>query len=116
MHNNELQSVQKIRNLVIAEGALPTIIFACKRGQSAHEIEINGEWHGAFTYYFNLIPGTSNITYKDGIKRINNLLKASGNEQISEIICREDVLEMKMNSTNIKGEKHCVMIFDMCRD
>ena len=58
MYNNELQSVQKVRDLVIEGGAIPTIIFACKKGQSAHEIEINGKWQGAFTYNYNLILST----------------------------------------------------------
>lgn len=115
MHNNELQSVQKVRDLVIAGGAVPTIIFACKKDQSAHEIEINDKWHGVFTYNYNKILGTPKLTYKSAIKKINELLKAAVKDQVCEIICREDVLDMEMNLEGIKGEKHCLMVFDMCR-
>ena len=115
MHNMELQSVQEVRNIVIAEGAVPTIIFACKKGQSAHEIEINGRWNGAFSYYYTCILGTPKLTYKDAISKINEHLIATVDNQMCEIVCREDVLEMEMNLDSIKGKKHCLMVFDMCR-
>lgn len=113
MHNLELQSISKIRNLVIASGAIPTIIFACKSGQSAKEIEINGRFNGAFSYYYNRMIDLPKLTFKDAISRINEQLIASVENQTSEIICREDVLEMEMKGIN--GEKHCLLVFDMCR-
>ena len=115
MFNNELESVKRVRDLVISNGGVPTIIFACKKGQSAHEIEINGKWQGAFTYNYNLILGIQKLTFKNAIKKINSLLKASVKDQICEIICREDILDMKMNLEGIKGVKHFLMVIDMCR-
>ncbi len=113
--NSELVSVQKLRNDVLSQGCLPTIIFACQRGCSSNEIEINGKWHGVFTYHYTEVLGMPNLTFRDGIRRINELIKARGIYQICEIICREDVLDMEMNLDSIKGEKHCIMTFDMCR-
>ena len=116
MYNNELLPVQKIRDLVVEGGAIPTIIFACKKGQRANEIEVNGRWNGAFTYIYTRISGITKLTFKDAISKINEHLIATFDDQICEIICREDVLEMEMNLKDIDGEKHCLMILDMCRD
>ena len=115
MHDNKLLSVGEVRDLVIAKGAVPTIIFACKKGQSAHEIEINGKWHGVFCHHYTEALGTPNLTYRKAIIRINELIKAHGITQICEIICRADILDKGMNMNNINRQKHVIMIYDMCR-
>ena len=113
-HNSELILVQKVRKQLLTKGFVPTIIFACKQGESSHEIEINGKCYGVFSYYYTEVLGIPKITYREAIKRINELIKTSGISQTCEIICRVDILDMEINN-KIEGQKHCSMTFDMCR-
>lgn len=120
-YDGELISVQNIRKNLLRKGILPTIIFACQAGKPAYSMsgELVENSGGVFTLsWLKVLEQNPNPTYRDLIVKVNTgITKEIANDgltQISEIICRKDVLDRRWMS-GMPKEKHFVMILDMCR-
>ena len=114
--DEELVSVQKRRAEVLQKGIVPTIIFACKRGQKAEERAINGKMRGVFSYcWTRLLASNPDVTFRDGVRLVNEVMKQKGLYQQSEIVCRSDILDMQVSACNIGDAAHVTMFLDMCR-
>lgn len=109
-------SVQKRRQEVLDQGAVPTILFACKSGEHAHERKIQGKIVGIFSHYFtSLLKNNPDVTYRDAIRLVNQTMKEEGIKQNCEVVCRTDVLDMKILNSSLSDAAHITMLFDMCR-
>ena len=109
-------SVQKRRQEAINHGIVPTIVFACKRGEKAIEIEIQGKVVGAFSHYWkSMLIKNPDVTFRDAVRLVNQTMKQKCIRQKCEVVCRADVLDMKELDTSLPGSEHMTMIFDMCR-
>ena len=117
MINGETISVSEM--LAIARKnplVVPTIVFACKDGQAAVERRINGEWRGAFSYYWlALLKQDPTLTFRDAISRVNIVMYQEGLEQRAEVICRVDVLDMPVEDVSLPDEIDVSIFWDMCR-
>jgi len=70
--NGDLVSIRKIRHDSIIKGHNPAIIFACKSGMPAHEVEINGICHGVFSYcWLEILRHYPDISCRSAIAKIN---------------------------------------------
>lgn len=112
---NGLVSVQNLRRDCINAGGEPIVIFSCKRGRPSYEVNFpNTGWGGLFTQSMTKVtyPG---ITIKELIKLTNAEMRKSGLNQICEVICRLNLLNLKYLTPNTKGKIIQCMVFDMCR-
>lgn len=83
----------------------------------SYEICLPGnEWHGLFTYSFCKVLGENpKITIKDIIFKTNIEMKKSGLDQTSEVICRQNHLDLNIFKGKHPKEKIALFQFDMCR-
>ncbi|MCX6679934.1 MAG: hypothetical protein NTX42_06185 [Methanothrix sp.] len=109
-------SVQELRREMLKSNVVPTVVFACKMGQSAFEKPINGETRGVFSYYWNaLLKHDPTVTFRDAIRQVNIFMQQEGLEQQAEVICRIDILDMPVEEVSLPNKAHVSMILDICR-
>jgi hypothetical protein len=109
-------SVQKVRSSMIQKGVVVTVVFACKRGQGAAEGTINGKNNGVFSHFWlTILENHPTVTFRDGIRLVNEFMKKKGFIQRSEVVCRSDILDMNVNDCTLRNAAHATMILDMCR-
>jgi hypothetical protein len=114
----ELISVQKRRREMLRTNIVPTVVFACKGGQSAFEKKINDKGRGVFSYYWNdLLRRDPNVTFREAIRQVNVSMQNEGLEQRAEVVCRIDVLDMPVDDQALLPDKkaHLIMLLDICR-
>lgn len=114
----EFTSVQEIRQLALKSNVVPTVVFACKRGQESAEARFNGRMRGVFTYYWaDIINNKPTVTLRDAICLVNAAMQNSGFEQQAEVICRIDILDMpSFLEISLPNSAYLFMYFDMCRN
>jgi hypothetical protein len=71
------------------------VMSGCREDQTSADAFINGEYHGAFTYYAlrALIPG---ITYRQWIDKIHKYLPSQNFEQVPTLEGRESLFDKKI--------------------
>lgn len=71
----------------LAEKQKAVLIAACRANQFSADAWINGDYHGALTYYFwNSVQSLGwGVTYKDAIHKASDLLKADDYEQVPQL-------------------------------
>jgi hypothetical protein len=108
----ELVSVQKRRRELLTAGHVPTVVFACARGQTALETYDGG----IFTKYWHEVTDADpDVTFRAAVQRVNEAIGRNGLRQRCEVVCREDILDKSASDTSLEEEVHVLMVFDMCR-
>ena len=106
-----LISVQAIRKVLIAKGVVPSVVFACKSGQTAME----GRYNSIFTHCWDTIwKHNPTITLRQQVSLTNRLIAKRGFSQRCETVCRADLLDRRLWAKP-PDAAHCLMVFDMCR-
>jgi hypothetical protein len=115
--DGELLSVQKCRQEILENNNVPTVVFACKRGEKAKEQPIGGKVVGVFSHCWTaLLEHDPNVTFRDAVRLVNEVMKQNRVKQICEVVCREDVLDMGVMCSSLDDAAHVLMFFDTCRD
>lgn len=87
---DEDMPVKKIFSSVIDKKPDNRVVFtACKDNQTSADAYINGNYNGAFTYYFckYLREAQGNLTRYELLKRVRSSLKFHGFSQIPQLEC-----------------------------
>jgi hypothetical protein len=112
----ELLSVQKCRREILENNNVPTVVFACKRGETAMEQPIGGKVRGVFSHCWRaLFEHDPNVTFRDAVRLVNEVMKQNELKQTCEVVCREDVLDMSVTCSSLDDAAHVLMFLDMCR-
>lgn len=114
--DGELLSVQKRRREILENNNVPTVVFACKRGETVMEQPIGGKVRGVFSHCWRaLLEHDPNVTFRDAVRLVNECMKQNGVKQTCEVVCREDVLDMGVMCSSLDDAAHVLMFLDMCR-
>jgi hypothetical protein len=110
-----LVSVQNLRRDCIISGIEPIIIFGCKSGMPSYEVNYPEQgWGGLFTQSLVKVIDRG-ITIRDLITKTNAEMKKSGLNQICEVVCRLNLLDIEYLPGKHHGKKIVYFQFDMCR-
>jgi hypothetical protein len=112
-----LISVQNVRRDFILQGWEPIVIFSCKRFMPSYEVCYPGDkWGGLFTQsIIKVWDENPKITIKDIITKTNIEMSISGLDQMCEVVCRQNLLELEYFTGIIPGKKIALFLYDMCR-
>jgi hypothetical protein len=111
--DGELLSVQKHRREILKNNNVPTVVFACKRGETAMEQPSTG---GVFSHcWTTLLEHDPNVTFRDAVRLVNEAMKQNGVKQTCEVVCRKGVLDMSVTCSSLDDAAHVLMFLDMCR-
>lgn len=110
-----LVSVQNLRRDCINAGFEPIVFFSCKGGMPSYHVNFPAiGWEGLFTQsMWNVFY--RGITIKELIEQINAEMKKTGLNQVSEVICRLELLNSIYLTEYFKDKKIAYLTFDMCR-
>jgi hypothetical protein len=108
-------SVQKLRRLMLRKNVVPTVVYACKAGETAEEWDFDGAPGGVFTHcWLKVLDWDSAVTLRDAVRVTDEAMRDLGATQTCEVVCREDVLDLAV-FTELPSEVHLTMVFEMCR-
>lgn len=116
--DGKLVSIQRIRQDCLRQGIEPIIYFSCQSGQPSFEINTPDQELGGLATYCRLqvLKENPSITIRELITRTNHLMADMGFNQVSEVVCIEDILDCPF-----EGESNCSkrpvfsFILDACR-
>ena len=93
--DNGLISVQRLRQFLQRCNVESILVFGCKAGQRAAEVNVpDAGWHGLATYCrLRALEADPFVTIRDLITGANRLASDMGFDQIAEVLCREDLLD-----------------------
>jgi hypothetical protein len=112
----ELISVQKLRREMFMPNVVPTMVFACKREQTAIVKRIDGKMKSVFSHFFcDILNRIPMVTFRDAICLVNIAMQQEEVEQRAEVVCRIDILNMPVMEASLPDKAHMIMIMDMCR-
>jgi hypothetical protein len=116
-YDNHLISVQKVRQYFLRNGIEPVIEFTCQVGQSSVEVNIADQgWRGIGSYCFSkVVAENPAITFRNLIRRMNDLIVEMGFDQVSEVICKYDLLDHTLRNEPPYPKPLATMFFDICR-
>lgn len=110
-----LVSVQNLRRDIIKSGVEPIVIFSCKPGMPSFEVNFpDSGWGGLFTQSLLKMINPC-ISLRDLITKTNTEMKKSGLNQICEVTCRLDMLDITYLTGTHNGKKIIYLQYDMCR-
>jgi hypothetical protein len=107
-----LMSVQEVRREFLSQGFVHSMIFACRSEETAIGFPSGGLFSQTMA---KVLDKNKDVSIRDAVRQINELMKSRGFSQTCEAICRKDVLDIPMLASHIQGEKHALCIYDMCR-
>ncbi len=116
-YDNHLISVQKVRQYSIGKGLEPVVVFTCQMGQPSVEVNLADEgWRGLGSYCFTkVMTENPDITFRNLITRMNDLIAEMGFDQVSEVICNEELLDHSVRNEPPYSKTVFMMFFDICR-
>jgi hypothetical protein len=114
-YDMKLISLQRLRYFAMGNGFETIFIFPCKIGEASIELEIPGSGIWGLASYCRDKILDKEITVRDFIFNVNQLVDQMGFNQFSEVICRKEVLDCKLLSPKYKSKPFLLNIVDICR-
>ena len=80
-------------------GANVILTGACRDNQTSADAFINGNYHGAFTYYWckEIVQANNGVARSEIIKRVNADLRAGGFSQVAQLECNATQRKMPIS-------------------
>lgn len=98
MEVSEVKVSKRFKPPLLAQDFSKHILWtACKPGQTCADVNLGGEWHGAFTYYLyeEMHASEKKLSRGEILKKVVEDLKANGYSQTPQLECDATTKDMK---------------------